>query len=126
MSGFFLGLFYILAVLISLVACYSLLNAGNPRSLLRIFFPDPGNDVYVAMVSSVLVFILGFFIFFIRDREGFRQLIEANGDRIRDLRKKGESEENIADEILAAMGSHRGYKHNLARKKLMICLSEFK
>jgi hypothetical protein len=62
--------------LIGLVAMYSLLNAGNPQSLLRHLFPDPKDDVYIAAVSSVLVFILGFFVFFSRDREGFRQLIE--------------------------------------------------
>ena len=105
---------------------YSLLNAGNPNSLLRPFFPDPKQDIYVAAVSSVLVFILGFFVFFSRDREGFRQLVNLNSDQIRKLRKKGKSDEEIAASILAAMGSYSGYKHNLARKKLIIALSEFK
>jgi hypothetical protein len=111
--------------LIGLIAMYSLLNAGNPQSLLRHFFPDPKDDVYIAAVSSVLVFILGFFVFFSRDREGFRQLIELNAAKIRELRKKGKSEEEIALSILAAMGSHGGYRHNMARKKLIVYLSEF-
>ena len=113
-------------IAIGLIAMYALLNAGNPDSLLRPFLPDPGHDVYVAIISSVLVFILGFFVFFSRDQEGFRQLIEINGDKIRSMRRQGKTDEEIADSILAAMGSISGYRHNMARKKLKIYLSEFR
>jgi hypothetical protein len=47
-------------------------------------------------------------------------------DQIHAARKNGKSNEEIADSILAAMGSTSGYRHNLARKKLVIALSEFK
>jgi len=113
-------------VLIGLVAMYSLLNAGNPNSLLRPIIPNPAHDVYVAVISSVLVFILGFFVFFSRDQEGFQQLIEINADKIRSLRKRKKTDAQIADSILAAMGSAGGYRHNLARKKLMAYLAGFK
>jgi len=116
---------YGLMVVVGLVAMYSLLNAGNPDSLLRTIIPDPAHDVYVAVTSSVLVFIFGFFVFFTRDREGFRRLVQLNADRIRELRKNGKSDEEIADSILAAMGSYSGYRHNMARKKLVVYLSEF-
>jgi hypothetical protein len=108
------------------VAMYSLLNAGNPDSLLRPIFPDPKYDLYVAMISSVLVFILGFFVFFSRDQESFRHLVQLNADKIREQREAGKKDEEIADSILAAMGSYSGYKHNMARKKLLIYLSEFR
>ena len=121
-----LYIIYVLMVIIGLVAMYSLLNAGNPDSLLRPFFPDPKYDLYVAIIISVLVFILGFFVFFSRDQESFRQLVELNAGKIRELREAGKKDEEIADSILAAMGSHSGYKHNLARKKLLIYLSEFR
>ena len=113
-------------IIIGLIACYSLLNTGNPESLLRQFFPDPGTDFYVAVISSVIVFILGFFVFFFRDQEGFRGLIQVNQEKIRDMRKAGNTDEEIAVSILAAMGSLSGYKHNMARKKLIVYLSEFK
>ncbi len=121
-----LYIIYGLMIIIGLVAMYSLLNAGNPNSLLRPFFPDPKYDLYVAMISSVVVFILGFFVFFSRDQESFRQLVELNSEKIRELRTQGKKDEEIADSILAAMGSNSGYRHNLARKKLLIYLSEFK
>jgi hypothetical protein len=120
-----LYIIYGLMIIIGLVAMYSLLNAGNPNSLLRPFFPDPKYDLYVAIISSVLVFILGFFVFFSRDQESFRQLVELNSEKIRELRTQGKKDEEIADAILTAMGSSSGYRHNLARKKLRIYLSEF-
>jgi hypothetical protein len=121
-----LHIIYVLIVIIGLVAMYSLLNAGNPDSLLRPVFPDPKYDLYVAIISSVLVFILGFFVFFSRDQESFRQLVALNAEKIRALREAGKKDEEIADSILAAMGSQSGYRHNMARKKLLIYLSEFR
>jgi hypothetical protein len=121
-----LYIIYVLMIIIGLVAMYSLLNAGNPDSLLRPIFPDPQYDLYVAVISSVLVFIFGFFVFFSRDQESFRQLVALNAEKIRQLREVGRKDEEIADSILAAMGSHSGYRHNLARKKLLLYLSEFK
>ena len=125
MPRYLLYTIYGLMILIGLVAMYSLLNTGNPDSWLRPFFPDPQDDFYVAVVSSVLVFVLGFFVFYARDREGFRHLVRLNAEQIRDSRRKGQNDADIADAILAAMGSSGGYRHNLARKKLMIALSEF-
>jgi len=121
-----LYIIYVLMILTGLVAMYALLNTGNPDSLLRPVFPDPADDFYVAVVSSVLVFIMGFFVFFARDREGFQQLLELNAERIREMRRKGKRDEQIADAILAAMGSTGGYRHNLARKKLIVYLSDFR
>jgi hypothetical protein len=123
---FLLYIIYVLLVTIGLVAMYALLNAGNPDSLLRPIFPNPEYDLYVAIISSLLVFILGFFVFFSRDQTSFRQLVALNAEKIRALRTKGKKDEEIADSILAALGSQRGYRHNLARKKLLIYLAEFK
>jgi hypothetical protein len=52
--------------------------------------------------------------------------VALNANRIRELRTEGKKDEEIADSILAAMGSYSGYRHNMARKKLLIYLSEFK
>ena len=116
---------YVLMIAIGLIAMYSILNAGNPNSLLRPYFPNPQYDVYVAMISSVSVFILGFVVFYSRDSEGFKQIIQMNEKRIRSMRKKRKSDEDIAVSILAAMGSTAGYKHNIAKRKLVAYLSNF-
>jgi len=117
---------YTLLIAVGLMAMYSILNAGNVNSLLRPIFPNPAYDVYIAMALSLIVFVLGFVVFFNRDSEGFRNLIEMNADRIRQLRNQGRPDEEIADSILAAMGSSSGYKHNMAKKKLVVYLSQFK
>lgn len=113
-------------IVIGLLAMYTILNAGNPNSLLRGFFPNPKYDVTIAMVSSIIVFILGFFVFFNRDREGFQQIIKLNEEKIRGQRKKGKTDEEIALSILKAMGSVSGYRHKMAIKKLQAYLSDFK
>lgn len=112
-------------VLVGLIAMYSILNAGNPNSLLRPVFPNPQYDVYVALGSSFLVFVLGFIVFQSRDQEGFQQIIQLNQDNILALRKKGKSDTEIAESILSAMGSRPGYRTNMARKKLTAYLSSF-
>ena len=117
---------YVLMVLIGLVAMYTLLNVGNPDSLLRPLVPNPAHDFWIAIGSSLTVFVLGFVVFYSRDTEGFRQLVEINADQIRAMRKRKKSDDQIADSILAAMGSTAGYKHNLARKRLLLYLSQFK
>jgi len=121
----FMKFVYTLLIAFGLVAMYAILNAGNPDSLLRSLFPDPSWDVTVAMVSSLIVFVLGFVVFFNRDSEGFRNLIELNGERIREMRAAGHSDEEIADSILEAMGSRGGYRHKLTRKKLVVYLAQY-
>ncbi len=116
---------YVLLITIGLVAMYSILNAGNPNSLLRPIIPDPAKDVYVAIGASLIVFVLGFVVFFNQDSQGFRNLIEMNAERVREFRRQGKSDEEIAESILSAMGSGSGYRHNLARKKLIVYLSQF-
>jgi hypothetical protein len=105
---------------------YTLLTVGNPDSLLRLLIPDPKYDFWIAIGSSLTVFALGFVVFYSRDMEGYRQLIEMNAEQIRSMRKRRKSDEQIADSMLAAMGSTSGYKHHLARRRLLIYLSEFK
>ena len=115
---------YIFMALIGFIAIYSIFNAGNPESLIRIIFPDPRTDVYIAFISSFIIFVLGFFVFYSKDQTNFKNLLEINQDKIRSLRKNGTTDNDIADSILKAMGKSSGYSYNIAKKKLMIVLSE--
>jgi hypothetical protein len=121
-----INIVYALLIGVGLLAMYSLLNAGSSNSLLRSVFSDPSMDIYVAVGSSLVVFVLGFVVFFNRDSQGFRNLIEMNGDRVKQLRSKGRTDEEIADSILAAMGSSSGYRHNIAKKKLVVYLAQYR
>lgn len=125
MSGFLKAIFYAVMVLIGVAAMYVILNAGNPGSLVRPLLPDPSHDVYLALGLSLVIFICGFVVFFFRDREQFRTLVRMNADTIRACRREGIGDAQIADQMMAAMGSRGGYRHNMARKKLILYLSEF-
>jgi hypothetical protein len=115
-----------LIILAGIVFFYTLFTAGSPNSLWRHIFPNPGYDTYIAMAASFLFFAFVFVIFQTREDEGFRNLVEMNAERIRLLRKRGKSDEEIAISILHAMGSLRGYRHHMARKKLRHYLSLFR
>ena len=121
------ALYILYAVMIPFAAftVYVLLNAGNPDSLLRAIIPNPGYDVYVALLCSFLIFVVGFVVFNARNREEFGELIERNAVRIRTLRKKGNRDEEIADSILAALQINRKGRYKMARKKLIAYLSDF-
>lgn len=115
-----------LMVLMGVVACYTLFTAGSPNSFWRYIVPNPVYDVYITLGISFLVFVLGFVVFQTREDEGFRNLVEMNAERIRKMRKRGKSDEEIVDSILQAMGSLRGYRHHMAQKKLRYYLSQFR
>ena len=117
---------YTIMILVGLVCMYTIFNAGRPDSLLRPILPDPALDVYLALGSSFLIFVLGFFVFYSRDRQGIRALVEINAEKIRQMRQHHIADDVIADELLAAMGSVSGYRHHLARKKLILVLGEFR
>lgn len=125
MSGPLKTVFYALMVLIGGAAMYVILNAGNPGSMVRPLLPDPSHDVYLALGLSLVIFVCGFAVFFFRDREEFRTLVRMNADTIRACRRDGLGDDRIADQMLAALGSRGGYRHGMARKKLILYLSEF-
>jgi len=75
------------------------------------------------MGGSLVVFFLGFLVFYFRQEEGFSQLLWLNRDRIRSLRKQGYSDDQIAEDLLSALGMKRGYRFKMTKKRLVLELS---
>ena len=119
------SLFYAVLALVGFLAAYSLVFNGSPDGFLRIIFPDPGADWYIAVGCSFLFFILCFIPFITNQDKSFRQVVEANADRIRSLRRAGSSDEDIARSIIDAAGIRPGYRYNMAKKKLIYYLAQF-
>jgi hypothetical protein len=117
---------YALMGVCGLFSAYALLTYGSPQSLLRHIFPDPLSDWYVAVGGSVLFFILGAVPYLAKQDSAFRDVVEANAQNIRHHRDLGRSDEEIAITILDAAKIKPGYRYNIARKKLMYYLSQFK
>jgi hypothetical protein len=117
---------YSMMAVTGLLAAYSLLTYGRSDSLLRMVFADPKKDWYVAVISSLLFFIFGFIPFQANQDQGFRKLVELNAEQIRLHRSRGKSDEDIAVSILEAMSVRSGYKRDMAKKKLVYYLSQFR
>jgi len=118
-----LSVTYVLLILVGIVTFYALFNVGNPHSLLRYFIKTDAYDLYIAMGGSLAVFFLGFLIFYFRQQEGFTELLWINRDRIDALRKKGYSDEQIAEDLLGALGMKSGYRYKMTKKRLVLELS---
>ena len=114
---------YILLVLTGIVTFYAIFNIGNPNSLFRLVIKSDRYDLYIIMGVSLIVFFLGFLVFYFRQQEGFTQLLWLNRDRIQTLRNQGFSDEQIAEDLLSALGMKRGYRYNMTKKRLMLELS---
>jgi len=121
-----LWLIYILIVVFGMVGLYAIFNVGNPHSLLRLFIKTDVYDIYIVMGVSLIVFFLGFLVFYFRQQEGYTNLLWANKDRIQSLRGKGYTDEQIAEDLLSALGMKKGYRYNLAKKRLVLELSSIK
>ena len=118
-----LSLVYILLVLTGIITFYAIFNIGNPNSLFRLVIKSDRYDLYIIMGGSLIVFFLGFLVFYFRQQEGFTQLLWLNRDRIQTLRNQGFSDEQIAEDLLSALGMKRGYRYNMTKKRLMLELS---
>ncbi|VEN74002.1 conserved hypothetical protein [Candidatus Desulfarcum epimagneticum] len=114
----------ILVVCLALAAAYSLLTAGSPDSLLRHVIENPKHDVWAAFAFSFMVFALGFWAFFSKEKERFEEMVKTNRDRILSLRQAGKTDDEIADSILDAMGAPPGQGRRAARKKLVFHMSK--
>ncbi len=118
-----LWIVYILLVSTGIVTFYAIFNIGNPHSLFRLVIKTDRYDLYIVMGGSLVVFFLGFLVFYFRQEEGFSQLLWLNRDRIRSLRKQGYSDDQIAEDLLSALGMKRGYRFKMTKKRLVLELS---
>jgi hypothetical protein len=115
-------LLYVLLVAFMLLSFYAIFNAGNPRSLFRLLVRDTSYDVLIAlgcsMVVVVLVIAMG-----AGEENAIRHMLEINREYIRELRRKGRSEEAIAQSFLQELGSRKGLLDLLAKRRVLRYLS---
>ncbi len=111
---------------LALATAYVWFTIGDAGSLTRHLFKDPAADVPLLYGLSISMFLMGFFVFFLRDQSRYRALVEANAEKIRELRARNMEDDAIADAMLKALGSERGYRHRLARKKILALLRRFR
>jgi hypothetical protein len=115
-------LWILLAVLL-LLCFYAIFFAGNPNSLFRLLIEDPRYDVLITLVLGASIFALVVVLTATR-QSALRHLLEINVDYIRELRRKGRSDGEIADSFLSELGSRGGFLHRLAKRRVLRYLSK--
>jgi len=118
--------FFIVFLIFSVIVLYLIFNAGNPNSLLRYIIEDPSYDTVILIVTAVSISLMSFYYVHTSETGGYEKIIQANLKNIRKLKKKGKTDEEIAQSILKAMNIRRGYRYHYAVKRLVLILEKVK
>jgi hypothetical protein len=114
---------FILLGIFSLLVFYAVFNTGNPNSLFRLIVEDPSYDLLITVGLGLVVGALVIVITATREGSSLTHLLEINNDYIRELRRKGKTDMEIADSFLSKMGSKGGLLHRLAKQRVLRYLS---
>jgi hypothetical protein len=115
---------FILLGVFSLLAFYAIFNTGNPNSLFRLIINDASYDLVVTLGLGLVVGALVILVTATREGSSLTHLLEINSDYIRELRRKGKTDMEIADSFLSKMGSKGGLLHRLAKRRVLRYLSK--
>ena len=115
---------FILLGVFSLLAFYAIFNTGNPNSLFRLIIKDASYDLMVTLGLGLAIGSLVILITATREESSLTHLLEINSDYIRELRRKGKTDIEIADSFLSKMGSKGGLIHRLAKRRVLRYLSK--
>jgi hypothetical protein len=115
---------FILLGVFSLLAFYAIFNTGNPNSLFRLIIKDASYDLIVTLGLGLAIGSLVILITATREGSSLTHLLEINSDYIRELRRKGKTDIEIADSFLSKMGSKGGLLHRLAKRRVLRYLSK--
>jgi hypothetical protein len=117
---------WILLVVFMGLTFYGIFNAGNPRSLFRLAVPDPGYDVAITLGLSAVVAALVVFLTMQRE-QSLRHQLDLNVEHMRELRRSGRSDREIAESFLEALQVRKGgFLYGLAKRQVMRYLSRLK
>jgi len=118
--------FFIVFALLSVFIAYLIFNVGNPNSLLRYIIEDPSYDIIILVAFAVLLSVMSFYYAHTNETGGYEKIVQANLKKIHKLRRKGKTNEEIAQSILKAMNIRRGYRYHYAVKRLVLILEKVK
>ncbi len=113
---------YILLVILMLLTLYSIFNTGNPNSIFRIFVKSVDYDFVITLSLAATVFVL--VVLLTLGKDNLTHLLEINGEQIRALRSKGQSDDDIAESFLSELGAKPGIVYRLAKRRVLRYLSK--
>ena len=115
---------FVLLGFFSILVFYAIFNTGNPGSLFRLVVKDSSYDLLITLGLGLVVGALVILITATRQGSSLTHLLEINSDFIRELRRKGKTDIEIADSFLKQMGSRQGILHRLAKRRVLRYLSK--
>jgi len=105
---------------------YAIFNAGNPRSIFRLIIRDPSYDITLTLIISGITAALAIILYTLNTTSPIKQLLEFNTDYIKELKRAGKSNREIADSFLQELQNQRyggkykkGILFSLARRKIV-------
>jgi hypothetical protein len=116
---------FILLIVLMVLTFYAIFNAGNPRSLFRFLIADTRYDILITLLlsSGVVVVVL----FLTAERTGrLKGMLDMNRDFILELRRKGRSDEEIAESFLKELKAPRGALRSLVKYRVLRYLARLK
>ena len=90
---------FVLLGIFSLLVFYAVFNTGNPNSLFRLIVKDPSYDLLITLGLGLVVGSMVVIITATREGSSLTHLLEINTDYIRELRRKGKTDMEIADTV---------------------------
>ena len=122
------NLLYALLAVLVVPTFYSIFNMGNPNSLFRHIVPDPAYDRLITVALALSMAAIGLIISTqTRSDRSLEHMLDINADHIRELRRKGRSNEEIADEFIEKMGiEKKGFLYRMAKRRVLRHLSKMK
>jgi len=118
--------FFTIIVVLSIIVFYLIFNAGNPNSILRYVIKSPSYDVVILVVLAAFISLMSFYYAHTNETGGYEKIVQVNLKKIQKLRKRGKTNEEIAEAILNAMNVKKGYRHLYAMRRLIVLLERVK
>jgi hypothetical protein len=111
-------------IFFTILTVFLIFTAGTDKSPFRKFTDNIWIDIIAALLSGATVLFMSFYYSMLIETKGFEEIIRLNIKKIKKLKDKGWSDENIAKDILKALNIKKGYRYNYAYRKLIYLLSK--
>lgn len=118
------SIFTFFMIFFTILTIFFIFTAGTDKSPFRKFTDNIWIDIMAALLSGAMVLFMSFYYSMLIETKGFEEIIRLNIKKIKKLKDKGWSDENIAKDILKALNLRKGFRYNYAYKKLIYLLSK--
>jgi len=116
---------FILLIVLMVLTFYAIFNSGNPRSLFRYIIRDTRYDVAITLALSACIVVLALLLTAERSSR-LKGLLDLNRGYIEELRRKGKSDEDIAESFLNELKAPAGFLRAIAKRRVLRYLSSLK